>query len=170
MVNFAKESELPIRGIGLTIYLGSSFESHMLAQASQAIFQAHQRGLVALLWMYPRGSSIKDERDPQLLAGATGVAAALGADFVKIHPPRNLDKLPIIVKAAGNTKVVCAGGEHTTPEALLNALFTQLSHGTCGAAIGRNLFQHALPDAVKLSKSVAALIYERKDIATVLKK
>lgn len=169
VVSFARESQLPIRGIGLTIYLGSSSESQMLAQASQAVFKAHQHGLVALLWMYPRGSTIKDERDPQLLAGATGVAAALGADFVKIHPPRNLDALPAIIKAAGNTKVVCAGGEHITPDAFLNALFAQLSQGTSGAAIGRNLFQHALPDAIKLSKSVSALIYERKDITAVLK-
>ena len=51
-----KESGVSISGIGLTIYLGSEFEEAMLAQAAESIFLAHQAGLVAILWMYPRGN------------------------------------------------------------------------------------------------------------------
>lgn len=166
-----KNSGLPIRGIGLTVYLGSEYEDLMLAQASQSIFQAHQNGLVAFLWMYPRSKYIKNERDPYLLAGAAGVAAALGADVVKLHPPDmqalasekkavSSEKIiEFIVQAAGNTKVIIAGGEQRDPKSLLSQIEHDLSHGTSGVAIGRNIFEHSLEDAVDLAQDIASLIY-----------
>lgn len=41
--------------------------------------------LSAVLWMYPRGKAVKDEKEPRLIARATGVAACLGSDFVKVN-------------------------------------------------------------------------------------
>ena len=79
-----KQANIGIRAIGLTLYLGNEHEEEMLAQAAEAVFQAHQNGLVAILWIYLRGKAVKDENDAALLAGAAGVAACLGADFVKI--------------------------------------------------------------------------------------
>ena len=84
VVRLKEQSQLPIRGIGLTIYIGSEYGEITLAQASESIFQAHQHGLIAILWMYPRGKAVKDENDPALLAGATGVAVCLGADFAEM--------------------------------------------------------------------------------------
>jgi DhnA family fructose-bisphosphate aldolase class Ia len=67
-------SNLDILGLGYTIYLGSENEGEMLAQAAQLVFQAHQAGLVTVLWIYPRGKAVKDEKDPHLIAGAAGNA------------------------------------------------------------------------------------------------
>ncbi len=91
LVTLKKDSQLLINGIGVTIYLGSEFEDEMLSFASEAIFNAHQHGLVAILWMYPRGKAIENETDAHLLAGAAGAANALGADFVKIKAPSPTD-------------------------------------------------------------------------------
>ena len=60
VVTFQKNSKLNIVGIGLTVYLGSEFEATLLRQAAQTIFEAHQNGLLVVLWMYPRGAAIKD--------------------------------------------------------------------------------------------------------------
>lgn len=160
VVQLARQSDLKIRGIGLTIYLGSEYEQEMLHDAAQQIFDAHLHGLVAIVWMYPRGKAIKDEEDPQLLAGATGIANALGADFVKIKPPHTPQGLSSIVAAAGNTKVICAGGEQIEEKKIIAQIEAQMHEGgTAGCAIGRNLFQRSTSDAIALAKEISKIVY-----------
>ena len=64
-------------GIGYTIYIGSEYEHEMLTEAAQFIRQAHEEGMIAVVWMYPRGKAVTDEKDPQLISGAAGVAACI---------------------------------------------------------------------------------------------
>ncbi len=162
---FKKTSGFSIRGIGLTLYIGSMYEGAMLAQAAQSILHAHQHGLVTILWVYPRGKAVVLKDEASLLAGAAGVATALGADFVKIHPPRAdhpqapQTPLEIIGQAAGNTKVIYAGGAAYDSTELLNTIELQLSSGSSGVAIGRNIYQHSLSDALKLSQEISKLVY-----------
>jgi len=164
VVDFKKESGLKIRGIGITVYLGSEFEAEMLSDAAQSIFEAHQQGLTAILWCYIRGKEISNNQDPELAAGAAGVAASLGADFVKIKPPvatkklSYIDALKLACDAAGNTKVICSGGQKIDEQQLLTTVQEQLSAGTTGCAIGRNIFQRPLPEAIKITKALSALI------------
>ena len=49
-------------GLGYTIYLGSEYESTMLAEAGQLIAEAHAAGLLVVLWIYPRGKAVADEK------------------------------------------------------------------------------------------------------------
>lgn len=176
VITLAQESNLSIAGIGVTIYLGSEYEQEMLSFAAQSIFEAHQHGLVAILWAYARGSAIKKEQDPHVLAGAAGLANALGADFVKIKQPkprRDVDKnavLNVITHAAGNTKVVCAGGQLVDKKTLLHNVFEQINTGkTAGCAVGRNIFQHARPQAIALSQAIAAIVYDNEQVNDALK-
>jgi len=156
-----------IRGVGYTIYLGSIYESQMLAQAAQIVYQAHQHGLVAILWIYPRGVAIKqDGADAaQLCAGAAGVGVALGADFVKIKAPSdinnisNMNALRRAVVSAGNTKVICAGGIVRDSEQFLRDLREQVYTGnSSGCAVGRNIFEKSVPDAIAFTKAISAVL------------
>jgi len=169
VVNFAKNSKLPIRGVGYTIYLGSEYETVMLSQAAQMISQAHQVGLIALLWIYPRGKSVHNDADPELLAGAAGLANTLGADFVKIKAPEakenksSTEWLKIICQAAGNTQVICAGGAHKDASAFLTQLYDQIHTGnTAGAAVGRNIFQYSTEKAINMTHALASIVYSGK--------
>jgi DhnA family fructose-bisphosphate aldolase class Ia len=165
VVALKQSSGLHIRGIGYTVYLGSEFEAEMLTEAAQAVHQAHTEGLIAILWVYPRGAHIQNETDSELLAGAAGVANALGADAVKIRSPEMDDihvteQLQIIKKAAGNTLVIAAGGHQIAEDKLLKVIAKQINNGNLdGVAIGRNIFQHSLPDAIALTKAIAAIVY-----------
>ena len=171
-VNFINENtKINIRGVGYTIYLGSEFEQVMLTEAAQIIFQAHQYGLIAILWIYPRGKHVGLEDDIQLIAGAGGVANALGADFVKLKAPAKTRKkssaelLKIAVQAAGNTKVICSGGQKTTPKKFFDELYEQIHiGGTAGNATGRNIFQHELHEAVAMADAIAAIVYDNKSV------
>jgi DhnA family fructose-bisphosphate aldolase class Ia len=168
VVTLQKQSNLLIRAIGYTIYLGSMYEDVMLTQAAQAVFDAHQAGLIALLWIYLRGAGITNDQDPHFIAGAAGIANSLGADFVKIKPVPET-QLSHIIAAAGNTKVICSCGEQKNPEQFLRELDMQLKHGASGNATGRNIFQRSLPEAIAMTKAIAALVYENKDVQEVIK-
>lgn len=141
---------IKIAGIGYTIYLGSEEEADMLAEAAQLINTAHQYGMVTVLWIYPRGKAVKDEKDPHLIAGAAGVAACLGSDFVKVNAPKkegaaSAELLQEAVKAAGRTKLVCAGGSSVSEEKFLAELYDQIHiGGASGNATGRNIHQKSL--------------------------
>lgn len=168
VIALKRDSGLAVRGIGLTIYVGSEYEESMLEQAAHAINQAHQHGLIATLWMYPRSHFISDETEYHLLAGAAGVAACLGADFVKIQPPHpdgsrsSAELLKFIVQAAGNTKVICAGGKQHDPQLLIKEVHEQITiGGSSGIAIGRNIWQHSLDDAVALANKLAEEVYRK---------
>lgn len=165
VVQFKKESGLNIRGIGYTIYLGSEYESGMLQEAAQAIYAAHRHGLVAVLWIYPRGVTVKNDQDPDLIAGAGGVANALGADFVKVKMPKgpNIGKaLQVAVQAAGNTKIICSGGKRIDPKKFIKVTQDQIDIGhTGGIAVGRNLYQYSLSEAKALAKAIAQVIYKK---------
>ncbi|MCK5632843.1 aldolase [bacterium] len=165
-VDLKVNAKLPIRGIGFTVYLGSKYEADMLMQAAQAVHRAHQFGLVAVLWMYPRGKNVKNEKDENIIAGAAGVAACLGADFAKINVPEGQDsktraqKLQQAVAAAGNTKIICSGGKKRDKSAFLQELQEQLTiAGTSGCATGRNIFQKPLEQAVSMTNDIANIVY-----------
>lgn len=166
VVSFAKNSGLAIRGVGYTIYLGSEHESDMLAEAAQIVYEAHQHGLVAILWVYPRGQAVTNEHDIRYIAGAAGVATSLGADFAKIKVPHavhaisSAELLKQVVVSAGNTRVLCSGGEKQDPATFLRGLHEYLQiGGVAGAAIGRNIFEHDFARASKIAEACSALIY-----------
>lgn len=162
VLTFAQHSKLPIRGIGYTIYIGSEYEAQMLHQAAQYIFQAHQHGLVSVLWVYPRGKALSSERDGALIAGAAGLAASLGADFAKINVPEPKEDaarwLTVAAQAAGNTKLICSGGAVTKPQLFLETISQQLQAGMHGCAVGRNIFTHDTPYAIAFTQAIAAVI------------
>ncbi len=159
-----RDAGVNIVGLGYTIYLGSEYESTMMAEAGELIARAHNHGLLVVLWMYPRGKAVTAEKDPDLIAGAAGVALCLGADFVKVNPPKPEDgrtpaeALKIAAMAAGRTGLVCAGGSTVDAETFLTQLHDQIHiGGACGNATGRNIHQRSLDEAVRLTKAISAI-------------
>ena len=151
-------------GVGYTIYLGSEYESQMLAEAGELIAEAHQAGLIVVLWVYPRGKAVKDEKDANLIAGAAGAAHVLGADFVKVNPPKGSDEatsaelLKQAALASGRTGLVCAGGSTVDAETFLTQLWEQIHVGGAeGNATGRNIHQRSEDEAVRLTKAISAI-------------
>ena len=159
-----KEAGVNIVGLGYTIYLGSEYEATMMAEAGELIAQAHANGLIVVLWIYPRGKAVTAEKDPDLIAGAAGVALCLGADFVKVNPPKPEDgrtpaeALKVASTAAGRTGLVCAGGSTVDAETFLTQLYDQIHVGGAdGNATGRNTHQRSLDEAVRLTKAISAI-------------
>ncbi|MFZ2310474.1 MAG: aldolase [Patescibacteria group bacterium] len=164
VVNFKKQSGLKILGVGYTVYLGGENESKMLKEASEIIMDAHSQGLLAVIWMYPRGPKI-DEENIHTIAGGAGLAAALGADFVKVkYPYKSKDKkvaenFQEVVSAAGACRVICVGGSKQNSEELIKqAWIHKTVAGVSGLAVGRNLHQRPLKEAISLATALALII------------
>ena len=166
-----RDNGVNVVGIGYTIYIGSEYESTMMVEAGQLIADAHAAGLLVVLWMYPRGKAVADEKDAHLIAGAAGTAACLGADFVKVNPPKgdssasSAEKLVEACKASGRTGLVCAGGSTVDAPTFLAQLWDQIHvGGAIGNATGRNIHQRSLDEAVRLTKAVSAITLADYDV------
>jgi fructose-bisphosphate aldolase/6-deoxy-5-ketofructose 1-phosphate synthase len=172
---FKKQSQLNIVGVGYTVYLGGEYESEMLKEAAQIVKDAHQQGLLTIIWMYPRGKNVPNEDDINIIAGGAGVAACLGADFVKVKYPytgeeATAKEFQAVVKAAGRTKVICVGGSKLGPKELLQNIDQQIHIAkTSGCAIGRNLHQYPLDQALQMAQAIASIIYQDYSLPKALK-
>jgi class I fructose-bisphosphate aldolase len=78
--------------VGATIYFGSPESGRQIQEVSEAFKQAHELGLVTVLWCYTRNPAFKTEKvDYHLSADLTGQANHLGvtieADIIKQKMP-----------------------------------------------------------------------------------
>ncbi|MFH1408452.1 MAG: aldolase [Nanoarchaeota archaeon] len=175
VVDFAKDSKLKIRAVGYTIYTGSEFESEMFTEASQIIHEAHKHGLCTVIWSYPRGQAVLDEKDPHIIAGAAGVTAVLGADFAKVNYPKadgkeSAEIFKEAINAAGRTRIITSGGGSIDPEKFLKRLHDQIHiSGAFGAATGRNIHQKSHAEAVRLANACHAIIVEDASVEDAVK-
>lgn len=81
-------------GIGATIYFGSDQSTRQIVEIANAFEEAHQLGMLTVLWCYLRNSSFKkDGIDYHNAADLTGQANHLGvtiqADIIKQKLPTN---------------------------------------------------------------------------------
>lgn len=171
-----RDNGVNVVGIGYTIYLGSEYEAQMMTEAGQLIADAHSMGLLVVLWIYPRGKAVANEKDAHLIAGAAGAALCLGSDFVKVNPPKksetasSADLLQEASAAAGRTGLVCAGGSTVDARTFLTQLWEQIHvGGAMGNATGRNIHQRDLDEAVRLTKAISAITMDDADADRALR-
>ena len=163
ITQFQRNSGLNICGVGYTVYLGSEHEHKMLREAARIVHEAHLNGLIAVLWIYPKGTFVDDEHDGHLIAGAAGVGAALGADFIKLKVPYregNFDPqaLKEVTTAAGRAGILCEGGDKRGREAFLSELHTQIHEGgSRGNGTGRNIHQRSLKEGIAMANAIYAI-------------
>lgn len=171
VVELIQNAPLTIAGVGYTIYLGSTHEAAMLTEAATLCFEAHQNGIPFIAWVYPRASHIT-HLTASMLAGAAGVATSLGADIAKLSLPAqhefNFDDFKKIRQAAGNTKLIYAGGSVETPERILAQMHYLLSNNFCdGFAVGRNIINRPDHEQQKIIQALADLIYKNAPLENV---
>jgi fructose-bisphosphate aldolase/6-deoxy-5-ketofructose 1-phosphate synthase len=175
VARFREGSGLNILGVGFTIYPGSEFESDAYSEVARLVFEAHQQGLVTVVWAYPRGKGVANELDPHLVAGVAGMAATLGTDFVKVNFPelKNGATAAVFkeaVQAAGRTKVICAGGKEAPAEEFLKLLHDQIHlGGAAGNATGRNIHMRPLAEAVSFCNAISAVTLDDASVAEAMK-
>lgn len=142
-VSLAKK--LGARAVGYTVYIGSAHEEEMAREFAKIEKEAHAFGLPVIVWVYPRGKSVKGKSKSKMMAYAARFALESGADMAKINYHGTKKDLAWAVKAAGRCKVVVAGGVKIGEGDLLKQVREVISAGCVGIAVGRNVWQAREP-------------------------
>jgi fructose-bisphosphate aldolase, class I len=159
---------LGAKAIGYTIYLGSGFEAEMFQEFGRIQEEAHERGLAAITWVYPRGSAVQNDTSKEIVAYAARTALELGADAAKIKYTGDAQSFSWAVKAAGKVKVFMSGGpKASNDEAFLTQVRGAIDSGATGIAVGRNVWQHQEP--LKMAQLLRQVVFENLQISTVSK-
>jgi fructose-bisphosphate aldolase, class I len=153
-----KAISLGARAVGYTIYVGSEHEEEMMVEFSRIEDEAHEKGLVVIAWMYPRGKHVEGkESSKEIVSYAARLGMELGADFVKLPYTGDKESFSWVVRNAGKTGVLIQGGTKKSEEELLTEIKGAMEAGAVGVAIGRNIWQSS--DPIGLSKKVADVVY-----------
>lgn len=157
---------LGAKAIGYTIYLGSGYESEMFAEFGRVQEEAHERGLAAITWVYPRGAAIQSDTSKEIVAYAARTALELGADAAKIKYTGDSQSFGWAVKAAGRAKVFMSGGpKAATDEGFLAQVRGAIDAGATGIAVGRNVWQHQEP--LKMSELLKQVVFDNLQVPPV---
>ncbi len=166
-------------GVGFTIYPGSDACYAMMEELREIIREAKSCGLVAVVWSYPRGGKVSKEGETALdiVAYAAHMAALMGANIIKVKPPRDMvdldaakpvyesagiprttlaDRIRHVMQCAfdGKRLVVFSGGEAKDTAGLLEEIRQIRDGGGSGSIIGRNSFRRPRKEALELLDSV----------------
>lgn len=127
--------------IGYTLYVGSPMEAQMFKEFGKIHAEAKDYGMPCVVWSYPRGKYVPNEKDPATVAYAARVALELGADIVKVNYTGSPDTFRPVVKAAGRCHVIASGGSKQEESKFIEMTRDIISSGAAGLAVGRNVWQ-----------------------------
>jgi len=135
----------------------------MLEEFGQVEEEAHEEGLPAIAWIYPRGEAVKNDTAPEIVAYAARAGLEMGADAVKIKYTGATDSFRWAVRAAGLAKVFMSGGPKApTDESFLTQVKGAMDAGATGLAVGRNVWQNAEP--LRIAASLSDIIFRNPSI------
>jgi class I fructose-bisphosphate aldolase len=168
--------------IGFTIYPGSSERVTMYEQLRAAAALAKEKGLVVVVWSYPRGSSLSKQGETALdVCGyAAHIAAELGAHIIKVKLPAahleqeaarkvyEKEKIPMATLAErvrhvvqctfnGRRIVIFSGGPANSDEAVYQEVTAIRDGGGFGSIIGRNSFQRKKEQALQFLDKIITI-------------
>jgi len=149
--------DLGADAIGYTLYVGSPREADLFRDFGVIEREAHDYGLPCVVWAYPRGKHVPDEKNPDMVAYAARVALEVGADIVKINYPGSIDAMKWVVASAGRCKVISAGGSKQPDAEFVAKVKDIVAGGGAGLAVGRNVWQNDNP--MKITQEIKKVIF-----------
>ncbi|RLG18586.1 fructose-bisphosphate aldolase [Candidatus Micrarchaeota archaeon] len=143
--------------VGYTIYVGSPREAEMFREFAEIHSEAMEYGMPTIIWAYPRGKYVPDEKKPEVIAYAARVALELGADVTKVNYTGSSESFKTVVRAAQKTKVISSGGSKLSDEQFIEKAKEVMNAGAAGFAVGRNVWQNENP--LKISEQLRKVIF-----------
>ncbi len=165
--------------VGYTLYVGSVRQDEDFAQFRVVRQDAQRLGMPVIVWAYPRGTAIEAKGGKDTVYAvdyAARTAQELGADVIKLNvpsvDPEKLVKAPKayqrewtldealaqVIRSAGRSLVIFAGGEKGQGAAALEKAERCLNAGASGLIFGRNVWQRPLSEALALAQSFHQLL------------
>jgi len=134
--------------VAATVYWGSQYEDAMLSQWTSIKEEAERYGYPCLQLAYPRGSSIKNMYDVEVVKYGVRAAIEVGADLIKTYYTGSMESFREVVKAASGVPVLMSGGApRRSFMDFLKDVEDVMRAGAQGVVVGRNVFMHENPAA-----------------------
>jgi class I fructose-bisphosphate aldolase len=167
-------------GIGFTMYPGSDANYDMMEELRELTREAKAKGLAVIVWSYPRGGKVTDETAFDIVAYAAHMAALMGANVIKVKPPKDMLDLADAKKVyeaegidgstltkriehvmqccfAGRRLVVFSGGDSTDTASFLQTVREIRDGGGSGSIVGRNAFRRPKAQAMELLDEICKI-------------
>lgn len=144
---------LDAAAVGLSIFVGSEYESQTLKNLASLVNEAEEFGMPVLA-VTAVGKEL-EKRDARFLSLSCRIAAELGASVVKTYHCEGFEKV------AGGCPVplVIAGGPKMETELqVFEVTHDAIQKGACGVDMGRNIWQNDC--AVGMIKGIRAIVHE----------
>jgi len=155
-------------GVSIHINIGAKEEPEMLQDASKTIEKSREWGIPLIAMMYPRGTKIKNENDPEVVNIAVRVGVELGADVIKTNYTGDIDSFKEIVNGVSHVPIIIAGGpKMDSISDLFQMVYDSIQAGGCGVSIGRNIFQSE--DPTKMISAIYKIVHKNYTVEEILK-
>ena len=159
-------AELGADAVGYTMYAGSNREDEMFQEFREVQEAARRHDLPVVMWAYPRGQPIKNDKKTGIISYASRIGLELGADIAKVKYAGSREAMEEVVNVSGRMKVVMSGGSKKSDRAFLSDVHDTMRAGGNGLAVGRNVFKREEPTDI-LDK-LEGVVFEGKGIDEVL--
>jgi putative autoinducer-2 (AI-2) aldolase len=139
--------------VGLSIFIGSEYESQTLKNLASLVNDAEEYG-IPVLAVTAVGKEL-EKRDARFLSLSCRVAAELGATVVKTYHCEGFEK----VVAGCPVPIVIAGGPKMETELqVFEITYDAIQNGASGVDMGRNIWQNE--SSVGMIKGIRAVVHE----------
>lgn len=145
-------------GVAGTVYWGAPEEGAMASRYARLVSESDAAGLPSMILSYPRGPSIRDSSDPDVVAYAARASAELGADIIKTHYTGSVETFRRVVKVASVPVLLSGGVKADDPKAFFGVVAAVMEAGGAGVVVGRNVFQSERP--VEVGAALKGLVHE----------
>jgi class I fructose-bisphosphate aldolase len=154
--------------IAATVYWGSQFEDSMLNQWFAIREAAERYGLPCLQLSYPRGPSIKNMYDVEVVKYGVRAAVESGADLIKTYYTGSRESFAEVVRVAAGIPVLMSGGPlREKPIEFLQDVKNVMDAGARGVVVGRNVFQSKNPGG--MIRAIMAIVHEGREPEEVIR-
>jgi len=127
--------------VSVHVNLGDDTEKDMLKDVGRVSARANEWGMPFLAMVYARGSKVKNEYDPEVVAHCARVGLELGADVVKVPYTGDVDTFHRVVEGCCIPVVIAGGPKMDSLRDLLQMVADSVKAGGAGLSMGRNIFQ-----------------------------
>jgi fructose-bisphosphate aldolase/2-amino-3,7-dideoxy-D-threo-hept-6-ulosonate synthase len=132
-------------GISVHINIGAKEEPEMLQTLGIISDKCNEWNIPLIAMMYPRGESIKNPYDVEIVSHVARIGAEAGADIVKTVYTGDRDSFKKVVRTCPVPVVIAGGPKATTDEDIMEMCDGAMKAGAIGVTFGRNIFQHKNP-------------------------
>ncbi len=144
---------LNVDGMGLSIFVGSEYESQTLKNLATLVNEAEEYG-VPVLAVTAVGKEL-EKRDARFLALSCRIAAELGASVVKTYHCEGFEK---VVEGCPVPIVIAGGPKLETEMDVFQLTHQAIQQGAVGVDMGRNIWQNDFP--VAMVEAIRSIVHQ----------